>query len=75
MYEQDDRPERVLNPRPHGKGPVVQRLCQENTGYCTDGDFEFWAINCLNFVLKAGTLQPSIFWTILFVCTRSCEID
>jgi len=33
----------------------------------------------LNFVLKAGILNPltspSILWTILFVCTRSCKMD
>ena len=32
-----------------------------------------------NFVLKAGILNPlmspSILWTILFVCTRSCKMD
>ena len=33
----------------------------------------------LNFVMKAGILNPltspSILWTILFVCTRSCKMD
>jgi len=33
----------------------------------------------LNFVLKAGILNPltspSILWTILLVCTRSCKMD
>ena len=33
----------------------------------------------LNFVLKTGILNPltspSILWTILFVCTRSCKMD
>ena len=33
----------------------------------------------LNFVLKSGILNPltspSILWTILFVCTRSCRMD
>ena len=33
----------------------------------------------LNFVLKAGILNPltspSILWTILFVCTSSCKMD
>ena len=33
----------------------------------------------LNFVLKAGILNPlaspSILWTILFVCTMSCKMD
>jgi len=64
-----------IEPATSRQRPCCPTTVPKNTGCCIDGDFEFWAIKCLNFVLKAGILQPvtspSIFWTILFVCTRS----
>ena len=68
----------VLNPRPAAKGPSAQRLCHWNTKFSLNICHNFGEYT-LNFVLKAGILKPvtspSISWTILFVCTRSCKMD
>jgi len=71
-------PGQVVNPRVQGISPCVKRLYHGNT-MTTYHLFEFWRMYCYNFVLKVGILKsltsPSILWTILFVCTRSCKIN
>jgi len=68
-----------MEPGLQDKCPSAQRLRHWNTMGWLTRSFGFWIINCLNLVLKAGILKPvtspSIFWTILFVCTRSCKMD
>jgi len=57
---------------------VLNNFATGTQGFSWDTK-EFCTLDILNFVLKAGILNPltspSILWTILFVCTRSCKMD
>ena len=68
----------VSNPQLHDKRERAHHLCYWNTRLHLN-TYEFCTLYILNFVLKAGILNPltspSILWTILFVCTRSCKLD
>jgi len=57
---------------------VLNNFATATQGFIRDTK-EFCTFYSLNFVLKAGILNsltsPSILWTILLVCTRSCKMD
>jgi len=57
---------------------VLNNFATATQGFICDAT-EFYIFHSLNFVLKAviqnPLTTPSILWTILFVCTRSCKMD